>query len=353
MEKKKVSPEQVCKDLIEFDRNLAISCPCTQSLFTYVMTKYFKIVNDIKPQYHYTDINGFMSIMKNKELWATNTRFLNDETECLEGLRLAQEITRKYSQACTDKEISFLYIFDKVAQDRIDKRSRQNVYSISFCEDGDLLSQWRGYGKKGGISIGFDLTNYEIEHQGKKALGIYNFMDRFHYETVSAERKETDDFSPADGEFWVKLRKVIYDKDEQRKILDDLIDIGIEAVRRGTLVGNEENLVNDIMYSLDYLLPTFKNKGFEEEKEIRYVWRDDGSRKIYFRERNGLIIPYIRCMIRDCNCQELKVFPVKDIVVGPQAKQKEVIDGIKYFLQCNGYDYLTDKIRPSEIPYRE
>lgn len=53
------------------------------------------------------------------------------------------------------------------------------------------------------------------------------------------------------------------------------------------------------------------------------------------------------------NCQELKVFPVKDIVVGPQAKQKEVIDGIKYFLQCNGYDYLTDKIRPSEIPYRE
>ena len=66
----------------------------------------------------------------------------------------------------------------------------------------------------------------------------------------------------------MKLRKVIYDKDEQRKILDDLIDIGIEAVRRGTLVGNEENLVNDIMYSLDYLLPTFKNKGFEEEKEI-------------------------------------------------------------------------------------
>ena len=56
MEKKKVSPEQVCKDLIEFDRNLAISCPCTQSLFTYVMTKYFKIVNDIKPQYHYTDM---------------------------------------------------------------------------------------------------------------------------------------------------------------------------------------------------------------------------------------------------------------------------------------------------------
>lgn len=353
MEKEKESSGQARKNLMEFDRDLVISCPCTQSLFTYVMTKYFTIVNDIKPQYHYTDINGFMSIMKNKELWATNTRFLNDETECLEGLLLAQEIIREYLETCIDKEKAFLYSFYKVAQDRIDKGSKQNVYSISFCEDGDLLSQWRGYGKRGGISIGFDLTYYETEHQGEKAIGIFNFMDRYHYETVIAEKREADDFLPADGEFWAKLRKVIYDKDEQRKILDDLIDIGIEAVRQGNIVRNEENLVNDIMYSLDYLLPTFKNKGFEEEKEIRYIWRDDGSRKIYFRERSELILPYIRCMIRDCNCQELKIFPVKDIIVGPQARQKEVIDGIKYFLQCNGYEYLIDKVRPSEIPYRE
>lgn len=353
MEKEKVSSEQALEYFVQMDRNTAITCANQRAILGYVLNKYFSKANAIKPQYHYTDINGFMGIMQNKELWASNTRFLNDETECLEGLLLAQEITREYSEACTDKAKKFLSSFHKVVQDRIDKGSKKNFYSISFCEDGDLLSQWRGYGIKGGISIGFDLTYYETEHQGEKALSVYNFMDRYHYETVSKERIEADDFSLADGEFMVKLWKVIYDKDEQREIFNDLIDIGIEAVRQSNIFGNEGNLVCDIMHSFDYLLPIFKNKGFEEEKEIRYVWQDDGSRKIYFRERNGLIIPYIRCMIRDRNCQELKVFPVKDIVVGPQAKQKEVIDGIKYFLQCNGYEYLIDKVRPSEIPYRE
>lgn len=297
--------------------------------------------------------NGFMGIMQNKELWATSTRFLNDKNEYIEGLLLAQKIAGDYSKTCADKEKKFLNSFQRMIQDRIDKGCNQDIYSISFCECGDLLSQWRGYGKQGGVSLGFDLTYYEMEYDGQKALGIYNFMDRFHYENSSDEKKEADEFMPSDGEFMIKLWKVIYEEKEQRRILDDLINVGIEAVRQEMCWGGEERLVEDILYSLDYLLPIFKNKSFEEEKEVRYVWRNDGSRKIYFRERNRMIVPYIRCMVRDCNCRELEKFPIKDIIVGPQAKQQELIDGVKYFLQYNGYEYLIDKVRGSEIPYRE
>jgi hypothetical protein len=30
------------------------------------------------------------------------------------------------------------------------------IFVVSFCPDGDLLSQWRGYGQSGGYAIGFD-----------------------------------------------------------------------------------------------------------------------------------------------------------------------------------------------------
>lgn len=353
MDNSKISSEQALKNLIAMDRDLAIKCADNHAIFNYALKKYIRIVSDIKPQYHYTDINGFMGIMENQELWATNTRFLNDENECIEGLILAEKITKECLEACIEEDKSYYESFQKVIRDRIDNGSNQNFYSISFCEDGDLLSQWRGYGKRGGISIGFDLTYYKTEHDGKCITGVYNFMDRHHYEKASAEKKVADDFSAEDGEFMVKLRKVIYDESEQRSILNDFIDIGISAVRLGNLVRDEEQLVKNILASLDWILPTFKNKGFEEEKEVRYIWKEDGTRKIYFRERNGTIVPYIKCMLRDWKYKKLENFPVKDIVVGPQAKQKEVIDGIKYFLQCNGYEYLVDKVRASKIPYRE
>ena len=349
---KSSSLEQAFDYFAQIDRNEAIKNMSRQNMYHYVLTKYLRTVKDIKPQYHYTDINGFMGIMQNQELWATNTRFLNDINECIEGLLLAQSITREYSEACTTKQKRFLEVFYKVVQERIDRGSNQNIYSISFCEDGDLLSQWRGYGKKGGVAIGFDLTPFEIKYEDKKIFRRFSFMDRHYYESVSLEKRKKDDFVSTDGESRVELRKVIYDKKEQEEILEDLIDIGMEVIEQDKFVGNEEKIVNDILYSFDYLLPIFKNKGFREEREIRYIWRDDSTRKIYFRERNGILIPYIKCMIRDCNCKKIEKFPVKDIIVGPQEKQKEVIDGIKYFLECNEYEYLIDKVRASEIPFR-
>ena len=71
---------------------------------------------------------------------------------------------------------------------------------------------------------------------------------------------------------------------------DHLIGIGIDAsYDRGMSTEQLKELANNIMDSVEYLLPIFKNKGFSEEKEIRYVWKDDGSRKIYFREKMVLL----------------------------------------------------------------
>jgi hypothetical protein len=41
--------------------------------------------------YHYTGWSGFEGIVKTGEVWATNARFTNDETELLHGLELARD----------------------------------------------------------------------------------------------------------------------------------------------------------------------------------------------------------------------------------------------------------------------
>lgn len=103
-------------------------------------------------QYHYTDINGFIGIMNNQELWASNTKFLNDKAEGKEGLQLTKEIITEHLEKgglnvyfeCLNMDL----------QNVINSGSKEDIYSISFCRESDLLSQWRGYGKNGGIAIG-------------------------------------------------------------------------------------------------------------------------------------------------------------------------------------------------------
>ncbi|MCT4574068.1 DUF2971 domain-containing protein, partial [Bacillus thuringiensis] len=44
-------------------------------------------------------------------------------------------------------------------------------YVVSFCGDGDLLSQWRGYSGSGGFAIGFDAAAL-MERWGRAGLGL-------------------------------------------------------------------------------------------------------------------------------------------------------------------------------------
>ena len=73
-------------------RELAIKVPEYEMIKDYAIWNYMNPFNKKELQYHYTDINGFIGIMNNQELWASNTKFLNDKAEGKEGLRLTKEI---------------------------------------------------------------------------------------------------------------------------------------------------------------------------------------------------------------------------------------------------------------------
>lgn len=77
---------------------------------------------------------------------ASHIRFMNDSREYLDGCRWF----KKHSGTFRADEFN------------------DDMYSISFCGDEDLLSQWKWYGKNSGIAITFDMDNIKFKYYDVK-----------------------------------------------------------------------------------------------------------------------------------------------------------------------------------------
>lgn len=82
------------------------------------------------------------------------------------------------------------------------------------------------------------------------------------------------------------------------------------------------------------------------------MFLNKNNKRILFRKRDGILLPYIKIIILDVNCRPHNFFPISDIIVAPSSQREYVADSVKYFLEKSGYEYLVDKVRISEIPYR-
>jgi hypothetical protein len=102
--------------------------------------------------YHYTDAASLISIAKTQELWATNGVFMNDQTEVTHAANLLSRLLEEEDEAAASTnsgpDVAVRHLLQYV-------HNFVEIYVISFCADGDLLSQWRGYGASGGYAIEF------------------------------------------------------------------------------------------------------------------------------------------------------------------------------------------------------
>jgi hypothetical protein len=105
--------------------------------------------------YHYTGIEGLRGILESKSLWATDFHFSNDYTEmCLFGKLLLTKLSLPGNSKIAIME-SVINGMRGLLENMDDPLALQ-IYISSFPKEGDLLSQWRGYGE---YAIGFDYKN--------------------------------------------------------------------------------------------------------------------------------------------------------------------------------------------------
>ena len=116
--------------------------------------------------YHYTTMNTFYAMMEHSlcyegedyhpkylTMWATHYAHQNDPIECklfLNGLQKAvKNYTKKHNIVLSSEDEQLLY----------EPWYGMGIYTVSFSEQEDSLTMWRGYGQNGdGISLGFDFS---------------------------------------------------------------------------------------------------------------------------------------------------------------------------------------------------
>lgn len=298
--------------------------------------------------YHYTSIDGFMSIMQNRDFWISNIHYMNDSQEFENGKSICKKVIKKQMENETAEFQPFfdrlLQICDENASTGFNRIHNRDIFALSFCGDGDILTQWQFYGS-GGISIGFE--NKMGSFDKPALMNEDQYIDEIYNQHVKPEEMLPH------NERYLDTHSIIYEDERKYQVFNAILNSGIQFLKRCGLTVMDM-CVDGISDALFYYFALMKDPHFSHENERRFLYyiNQDDSR-IHFRRRGNILLPYIKMKILDVNCRPHKVFPVSDIVIAPGSQQEYVADSVKYFLNKSGYEYLVDKVRLSKIPYRE
>jgi hypothetical protein len=248
----------------------------------------------MKPLYHYTDSDGLIGIVTSKYLRATDSRFVNDPLELEYGRGLFKEVLGQFGVPP--------HVVRMISEGILP----MSVYVASFCEDGDLLSQWRAYSSDGlGYAVGFDPSA-----------------------------------SWMGGGVEASIVRVVYDRMEQLELLNHVIDPVLDALLSWNGEGPPPNEVSQIRGVVDPLLPMFKNPGFDQEHEWRAVVHLDRPRN-YRAARFG-VTPYVELEAADG-----LGLPITNLVLGPRIEPRRGAFAVTHLLGDNEF-LVTDS--PFEPP---
>jgi len=266
---------------------------------------------------HYTDVSGAIGILNKNNIWLSNVRFSNDNQE----LTYAKTIINLFveSEIEIQKERLVKYEFNAIAARSFlglfgysvkEKSYDEDVFASCFCENKDLLSQWRGYAGDVGYSIGFN-PNELLESANRSFQDSRIVFQRIIYD----EKKWLDQIKSTCRqicEYFYSLPEI-----KSSGELDDIIEM--PAKKLASYVRS--------------IAPFIKHPGFSEEQEWRLaVIRDRNASKkdVEFRASGVGILPYL---VLDTESS------VRSILIGPQKEQ---------FLSMQALDMVIDD-RPISI----
>lgn len=287
--------------------------------------------------YHYTSIDGVKGILNENCLWASQIHFLNDTQEFKYSISILEKVLAELRKELPEKttwtraiEISTPSIPDVNdvlavlygSMRRLPSHpalAKSPICVFSLSEDGDLLSQWRGYCPSGGgYSIGFRsdmLTQFSTTH------GLY-------------------------------LAPCIYDETEQATVVKELVaKIRGAVVKRWTALDVElDKFIDELplgQFFMDFsrIASALKHPSFREENEWRIISGMIPNKDMLFRVRKSMMLPYSSISFKD-----FKPFLIDEIIIGPAPEQGLAESSLMQFILQKK---LNISIKTSKIPYRE
>ena len=227
--------------------------------------------------YHYTDAAGLMGIVDSGALWATHYAYLNDASEFRYAAGVMKEVvTEATADAKPDSwKARFLRVMsqdDNPSVYNADSRDADEQQFVAcFCEGGDGLSQWRGYGKSiGGYSLGFKFADLQAVEKRINA---------------SQEGKTINQASP---HIRAEFLPCWYSRKEQKALIADGFERALRHCETTRYPVDDSSLAALLRAILRSVSSCFKDPAFRDEHEWRLVvrvWRPDSGSFGEERER--------------------------------------------------------------------
>lgn len=312
--------------------------------------------NDSYSLWHYTSINGLTGIVKNdpKEygslhFWFTRSDCLNDPSEGIHALELFREmccelfeqkqIDQSFYECVKDLEIPDEQFIDFPipARDGVHHSSMLDcvpcdVFICSFSLKRDSLDMWRYYSKGDG---GYGLKCYPF---------IFDKLKEYQY----SDFNENDTFS------MISSYKVIYDYEEKKGILKEVILDTFTAYQNTG--GSDSEKDNDarsfIQHALKVFQFQFKHECYATEQEYRFVFYRPRTKPkelknklpdVQFRCQNGIVVPYIDIVI------EKEFAYLGEVLISPFIENKSAEDTTRCYLNQCGFKC---DVKKSDLPVR-
>jgi hypothetical protein len=266
--------------------------------------------------YHYTGVAGLLGIIESGVLRLSHVSFLNDRSELTYAQELIRDVlvTRRGSTD-DDRVARFLDSADHLAAGLF---RDIDLFVCCFCEDGDLLSQWRGYSHGGGTY----------------ALGLDS--ESFHKPGTSGEAPSS-------------LYPVIYEPTEQKRIVSEVLSRSVKRHLMGIKAGSDESPIDALGLlgiCLSFCLILFKHDSFAAEREWRLVTvrRPADDLAVSFTPQPWFPRPYTSVFF------EGRALPLSDVRCGPAPEPELAQRSVQMLLAQ--YGYAQAPVSASRVPLR-
>lgn len=263
--------------------------------------------------YQYRDLDGFAGIVGSGNLWATHSGFLNDPTEVRYCESILQQSVDYFAAGAPDCVAAFVraYVADILRDAR-----QLNVYFTCLTEAEDLLSQWMTYTPGAcGVALGFD----------GGALSALPF---------------------------VTLRRVMYDRRQQFRMLRNLLRTYLEPLRAAFETTDQTRLTTlgvTLGLLIHQAMLCFKNSAFAQEREWRlivvFAQGTPFEKCVRYRVSGRTLVPYVEIPLAAPG----EPLPITDVILGPGLDFE--LNGISVGRFLKAHD-IAIAPRASKVPFR-
>lgn len=222
--------------------------------------------------YHYTALETLWAILETETLRATQAKFSNDSEEIKKGVCILEEL-------CFEKDDSL-----RKYSSWLRERGGEDIdcYIACFCGADDILSQWRGYCRNDGVSIGFAFDKTQSHYYFKDAADEEQSPQEIKIFSVWYVEGENKRYGNPNTISKEQLKKELENKLKEQ---NELSEAGCKAF-------------------IDATIPLIKHAGFCEEDEYRLIVRNTQfahvgkvsfplDKYVCYSQTNGTKRPYV------------------------------------------------------------